>query len=454
MTLHQCNDLIAQRYRIIDALGQGGMGITYEAEDLSNHQRVAIKAVSLKQAQEWKVLELFEREAKVIAHLHHPQLPQYLDFFHVDTQSDRIFYLIRELVAGDSLEDVIQNGKHFTEEEIRDITVQILKILVYLHNFTPPIIHRDIKPQNIIYQPDGQVFLVDFGAVQEVYRQTISSGQTFVGTIGYMPPEQLTGKAYFASDLYSLGATVLYLLTHHSPDRLPQKRMKIDFHSSVNISSTLADWLDRVLEPMFEDRFESATEALKVLENQTHIDIRKDIADVYKYPKPKKSNITLHKTSRLLVMNIPPRGFRSEDGFIWIFALFWNGSMLLGILAHGLSLIFSFAILHILVGLGFILYLSWSSGVRTYMRIDQDNFLLQWKVLFFQRKIQGKISDLEQICVHDTQTKVNGRPLLNCALFEGVKKHQFGSFISLREKEWLVAEISEWLEENRRSPET
>nr|WP_293094585.1 protein kinase [Okeania sp. SIO2F4] len=139
----------------------------------------------------------------------------------------------------------------------------------YLHQLNPPIIHRDIKPENIILRPDEKIFLVDFGAVQDIYRQTISFSGTFVGTIGYMPPEQLRGKSYCASDLYSLGGTLLYLFTHRFPDELPQKRMKIDFRSCVEISPEFADWLEVILEPIWEDRFQSATEALNVLSNKS-----------------------------------------------------------------------------------------------------------------------------------------------------------------------------------------
>ncbi len=165
--------------------------------------------------------------------MNHPQIPKYLDYFHIDTDTDRIFYLIRELVSGNSLANWVEKGWHPTEAQVKKIAIQLLNILIYLHQLKPPIIHRDIKPQNIILQPDGKILLVDFGAVQDIYRQTVSFSGTFVGTIGYMPPEQLRGKAYSASDLYSLGATLLYLLTHRLPDELPQKRMKIDFRSCV-----------------------------------------------------------------------------------------------------------------------------------------------------------------------------------------------------------------------------
>ncbi len=271
MTLHQPNDIIAQRYRIVALLGKGGMGITYEAEDLINYQRVALKVVSLREAKDWKILELFEREARIIANLNHPQIPKYLNYFYIDTEQDRRFYLIRELVSGNSLATWVEQGWHPTELQVKQVAIQILEILSYLNQLNPPIIHRDIKPENVILQPDGKIFLVDFGAVKDIYRNTMSFSGTFVGTIEYIPPEQLKGKANCTSDLYSLGGTLLYLLTHRLPDELPQKRMKIDFRSCVEISSEFADWLEVILQPMWEDRFKSAREALNVLSNKSEM---------------------------------------------------------------------------------------------------------------------------------------------------------------------------------------
>ncbi|OZH52808.1 hypothetical protein AFK68_21985, partial [Hydrocoleum sp. CS-953] len=305
MNLHQANDIIAQRYRIVTSLGKGGMGITYEAEDLKNYQRVALKVVSLQEAKDWKILELFEREARVIANLNHPQIPKYLNYFYIDTKPDRRFYLIRELVSGNSLATWVEKGWHPTEVQIKQVAIQVLEILSYLHQLNPPIIHRDIKPENIILQPDGRIFLVDFGAVQDIYRNTMSLSGTFVGTIGYMPPEQIQGRAYCASDLYSLGGTLLYLLTHHSPDKLPQKRMKINFRSCVEISPKFADWLEVILEPMWEDRFKSAKEALNVLCSKSEI-VYNDYSLVEStHQKPEGSEVTLKKTSRSLIINIP-----------------------------------------------------------------------------------------------------------------------------------------------------
>lgn len=299
-TLHQPEDIIAKRYRIVALLGQGGMGTTYEAEDLTNYKRVAIKVVSLRNITEWKILELFEREAKVLAKLNHPGIPKYLDYFHWDTPNDRRFYLIQEVVAGETLAHLVKKGWHANENKVKRIAIQVLKILEHLHQLNPPVIHRDIKPQNIVCRPDGRVFIVDFGAVQDVYRNTMSSGSTFVGTLNYMPLEQLRGQASCGSDLYSLGVTLLFLLTHRDPSELPHLGMKIDFREKIQVSSKFAAWLERMLEPAVEDRFQSASEALKALGSGVGL----------KHKKPALTKLLLTRNDGDLALDIPPIALR------------------------------------------------------------------------------------------------------------------------------------------------
>ena len=267
---YQPDDVIGDRYRIVQSLGSGGTGTTYEAEDLQTHRRVALKTVLLQQVRDWKILESLEREAAVLQKLDHPQIPDYLDYFYEDAEGDRRFYLVQELVEGRSLAELVRRGRRSRERDVIDIARQILRILEYLHGLEPPVIHCDIKPQNILRQPDGTLYLVDFGAVQETYRTTIARG-TFVGTLGYMPPEQFGGKAQPASDLYALGATLLFGLTGRSPADLPQKYMKIDFEGRISVSEDFAYWLRKILEPAIEDRFQSATTALLFLKTQQAI---------------------------------------------------------------------------------------------------------------------------------------------------------------------------------------
>jgi len=158
------------------------------------------------------------------------------------------------------------------ETKVKNIAEQILDILIYLQQLAPPIIHRDIKPQNIIYQTDtGKLFLVDFGAVQDTYHHSVI-GSTVVGTYGYMAPEQYRGNAVLSTDLYGLGCTLLFLLTGKSAAELPQRKLKINFRSMVDLQADFANWLETLLEPNIENRFQNAQNALDVLLGNTSLE--------------------------------------------------------------------------------------------------------------------------------------------------------------------------------------
>ena len=259
---YQSNNIIEDRYRITGILGKGGVAVTYRAIDLETNTPVAIKVISLKQLDNWKQIKLFQREAEVLAKLDHPAIPKYIDYFDIETETDKAFYLVQQIASGKSLFELVENGWRTNEAEVKNIAQQILEILAYLHSLEPPVIHRDIKPNNLIRSDDGTIYLVDFGAVQNTYYNTLMQGSTVVGTYGYMAPEQFRGKAVPATDLYSLGATLLYLLTHRSPAELPQDTLKLNFRSSVKISDSFAEWLDKLLEPDLDDRFTNANVAL------------------------------------------------------------------------------------------------------------------------------------------------------------------------------------------------
>jgi serine/threonine protein kinase len=289
-------NIIADKYRLTKLLGEGGSGCTYEAIEISSQATVAIKILSLRHLKDWKQLELFEREAKVLSQLNHPQIPKYLEYFHVDTSDNRAFYIVQQLAPGKPLTEWVQSGWHGNESIVRDIAQQLLEILQYLHQQSPPLIHRDIKPHNIIRNDEGKIFLVDFGAVQNVYQNTLLKGNTVAGTYGYMAPEQFRGMAVPASDLYGVGATVLYLLTHRSPADLPQERLKLSFRNHVNISNHFADWLEVMLEPNVKSstaylagyRFPTTEIALKALKKQQRFEVKHS----YKINFPWKSALT------------------------------------------------------------------------------------------------------------------------------------------------------------------
>ncbi len=232
---------------------------------------VVIKFLTFGRGVAWDELQLFEREAQVLQQLDHPQIPHYLDSFHLQTP-EPWWGLIEEYIPGHNFQTLIHKKHRFSESEIYDVASQVLTILTYLHRQSPPILHRDIKPSNLILNPDHQIFLVDFGAVQNQWASTGSF--TVVGTYGYTPLEQFGGQAVPASDLYSLGATLLHLLTGMAPAELAQPDLQLRFHDGhrrvgaydIPLSRPLAAWLEKMTAPALADRFESARAALLALE--------------------------------------------------------------------------------------------------------------------------------------------------------------------------------------------
>ncbi|MGD1871883.1 MAG: ankyrin repeat domain-containing protein [Mastigocoleus sp.] len=280
-SLHQSGDVVidAQKqlsYRIISVLGEGNSGITYKAKDINNNNQIlAIKVLSFVQSNDWKMMELFEREAKVLSILKHSGIPRYINYFYIDTERDRKFYIVQELALGKSLTAWVEDGLRWNEASICQLAEQILRILMYLQRLTPPVIHRDIKPQNIIRDCNQSLRLVDFGAVRDTYYSTLMRGSTIVGTYGYMAPEQFRGHAVPATDLYGLGATILYLLTHRSPAEIPQKGLTIDFRSHIKVSEGLANWLEKILAPDANDRYPTAQSALNALRQLQKVKVKK-----------------------------------------------------------------------------------------------------------------------------------------------------------------------------------
>ena len=309
--LHQQNEIIAERYQITSILGEGGMGSTYSAFDIKKSQSVALKAISLRETKDWKILELFEREAKVLASINHPYIPDYLDYFELDSNEDRRFYLVQELVAGKSLAELVANDWHPSETEVKDIAVQLLNILTYLHSRSPVIIHRDIKPQNIIRRQDNQVYLVDFGAVQDICRYQGDLDKTLVGTLGYMSIEQIQGNAIPASDLYSLGCCLLFLLSHKPPVEFPKTSMKLDFSSQIKVSASFQTWLAKILEPLPDNRFDSAIAAVQDLQNESSSSMI--TADIANLSKAKRQQVMVSKYKDSLRYTIPLGSYDSNE---------------------------------------------------------------------------------------------------------------------------------------------
>ena len=475
---HQQGEIIGDRYSILYILGQGGIGITYAAEDLKTGEKVALKAVSLRRTDDLKVLELFEREARILAQVQHPAIPRYIDYFEVGKRRDRFFYLAQQLAEGQSLARLIENGWHPPATEVRWIANQILDILVYLQQLVPPVIHRDIKPQNIIRRDDGQIFLVDFGAVQDVYHQTITGGSTVVGTYGYMAPEQFRGKAVLATDLYGLGATIIYLLTSKSPTDLPQRKLKIDFRSHVRINKQFANWLERMIEPVAEDRFSTAKEALAVLRYEEPL----SRPAVLKPRQVIDSPVTIKNQDNQLIIDIPPVWLSSiysqslaliplvcnalSFPAIWLTTPYilkefvflgrqkgWNATVS-NLLSYGLSPFTCWLLIGILWLVGLWVLCSYLLRVssRTKIEIARHNFRLQrWCLGRRYKNIQLRREEISAVKLQGIGLSMNKAPITVCVLKWKSRKYKFGTFLTEPEKAWLVAEIKYFLEKQRSS---
>ncbi|MCB9098803.1 MAG: protein kinase [Anaerolineales bacterium] len=234
MTLKE-NTILENRYRIEGLLAQGGMGAIYKAFDTNLNIPVAIKENILQTPEH---IDQFKREALILARLRHAGLPRVIHYFSFSGKQ----YLVMDFIDGQNLwQIVIDQGGPLPVAQALDYMIQICQAVTYLHMQTPPLIHRDIKPQNIKITSVGRAVLVDFGIAKEISGdlQKTESGARRV-TSGFSPPEQYTGQGTTpASDIYALGATLYAILTAKKPPRstnLTAGEVKFDPPNLVNPS--------------------------------------------------------------------------------------------------------------------------------------------------------------------------------------------------------------------------
>jgi serine/threonine protein kinase len=250
------------RYQIMEPLGAGGQGRTFLAIDRESGRKVAVKVLALSKIGDWKPFDLFEREVTVLRELDHPAIPKYIDHYASEESGD--YFLVMELASGTSLRDRIERQKPLSPAEVEHVFERMLDVLEYLHGRAPPVIHRDIRPANILLDADGGVFLVDFGGVRVALRA--GGGSTMIGTFGYMAPEQLHGDATPKTDVYALAATMAALLVGVEADKLPRDGLRIDL-AGIMPPSRLRDTLARMLEPEPGRRLGSVAEVRRSLDD-------------------------------------------------------------------------------------------------------------------------------------------------------------------------------------------
>jgi serine/threonine protein kinase len=257
-------DYSEQGYKISHELGRNQQGgrITWLASSIATDNQVVIKQYSFAQIDSnWSGFNAHEREIEILQGLNYPKIPKYLEAF----PTLNGFCLVQEYIDAPSLAIL----RTFDSDEVKQIAIQVLEILAYLQSRIPCIIHRDIKPENILVDAELNVYLIDFGFAR-IGSQEVSSSSIFVGTPGFIPPEQLF-KPTTATDLYALGVTLICLLTGTKSTQIQNlidedDASQIRFrHLLPKLSLRFLGWLEMMVQPRLKNRFANAQQALNAL---------------------------------------------------------------------------------------------------------------------------------------------------------------------------------------------
>jgi len=430
--------ILKERYVIQKQLSKNAGRRTLLARDLQTQDLVAIKLLIFGEDFCWKDLKLFEREAQTLQRLSHPAIPRYLDYFDVDVPTGKGFALVQSYIPAKSLEEWLKSGRTFSEAEVKQLAKALLEILDYLHSQQPPVIHRDIKPSNILLtnrsgNSVGDVYLVDFGSVQTLAARK-GGTITVVGTYGYMPPEQFGGRNVPASDIYSLGATLIYLVTGRHPAELSQGNLQIQFESTVNLNPDLIAWLKWMTQPSLNRRLASAKEALEALKNPKQ---KTDISAVRQ--KPLGSRIELKKDGENLEILIPPKRLG-----LFLLPCIWRIFTPLSLLAFWMLFggIFSVFSLFFIGIINFLVFLEARETffISTLIKTDRKQIVVTYLWPWYKCRvalIQEK-SIMKEIKYIRHSSASSGQQENDCCIY----KIQEMSRLTPPETEWLAKEIS------------
>jgi serine/threonine protein kinase len=282
MKTNENSSLVGKRvkaYEINKILGESNFGITYLARNTETNELVVIKQTSLQIIDDWKKIELFEREIATLSKLDHPNIPRFIESFKTD---DNIMFFVQKYISGKSLSDYPK----ITEQEAKDFLEQLCNILEYIHR--QQIIHRDIKPKNIIVS-ENKIYLVDFGAVRKMGQDDF--GSTTIGTLEYMPPEQQIGRAFPASDIYSLGKSIIEKLSGKLLKDMKYTGFEIEYEKYLHgISDHFLNILKKMVDPNIEKRYKNARE------------VKQDIITPPSTKKQNSINKSTTSTKRLIII--------------------------------------------------------------------------------------------------------------------------------------------------------
>jgi len=451
-----------------------------------------LKIFDIAETSSWKPLDQFKREADILRTLNHPRIPKYIESFETVIEGKFLFVLVMEYIQGDTIEAFISSGKKFTEEQIEELLAELAEILAYLGSLRPPIVHRDINPRNLIIRPDGHIVLVDFSGVQDAIRTVLYPGATLVGTAGYIPMEQVSGRATHRSDLYGAAATTVFMLTGRNPSELPMRNLKIDLSGLLYMSPRLSYVLDNWLDPDPDRRTLSAVKASGILREKADIpsEIRRDLGSEKKseyiensqnssgafwggtysrdsilgeilhnledkseqraYPSelPSNSQLKIQDLEPGLYIKIPKRSNTSMRGatafpVAWIgFVFFWT-TMTLRMHA---SFFFSlFSIPFWIAGFSMIKSFIGPSTTETELFLTSDGLLRKSSGFLSNSAQQCLLSDIQEAKVHKSSVRINKRYLKELAIKAKGGNITFGLGLSDPELYYLEKRINEEL---------
>jgi tRNA A-37 threonylcarbamoyl transferase component Bud32 len=251
------------QYIVSKMLGVGGQGTAYLAADSLSEQSVVLKEfllpVYVDVSARRRALESFEKEARLLKDLSHPNVVKLVDYFVEDHRA----YLVLEHIDGRSLRQIVQQEGRRPESEVRGLAVQMCEILKYLHSQSPPVVHRDFTPDNLILRKDGTLKLIDFNVAQQ--SDSSSALSSVVGKPNYLSPEQFRGAPVSQSDIYAFGACLQYLLTGEDPVAIISSNPRL---TRDDVSVELSEIVQKATQPDLANRFASASEILLQLEAQ------------------------------------------------------------------------------------------------------------------------------------------------------------------------------------------
>jgi eukaryotic-like serine/threonine-protein kinase len=454
-------------YLLERPLGRGEAGATWIARSASPEplgSEVVLKILDLGEARNWTGYELFGREVDALKTLSHPGIPRFIESFEDGSGEGSRLVLAMELAEGVDLEAAAE-ARRFTEPEIESVLAGLADILAYLASLRPPVIHRDVNPRNVLLAPSGRVSLVDFSGAQEALRRAARSGATIIGTAGYIPLEQVSGRASPRSDLYGAAATALFLLTRRNPSELPAKDLKPDLGSLPALGPGLAAVLDSWLEPDESRRGIPPDQAARILRGQEDPPRRARAAekgegaedgiirlDVETPPPalPSDSRIRILEEGGRLEVSIPRAGMANVatvgmGGFaiFWLgFVAFWTFSAA-AMGAPIFFVLFSLPFWAVGIGLGRSVLLSLFGSAR--LELDPDSGItLNERVLGRGKTRAWPISDLGRCSVEAAMVQAKGAADKELVIEAGSKRVRIGKSFSERELLAVAERINAW----------